>query len=442
MVAYGMVGASLSGITFMSVPGWVGSTGFSYMMVVLGYVVGYFIITKFLLPLYYKLNLTSIYGYLNQRFGFSSYKTGAFFFLLSRTIGASFRMFLVVKVLQVFVFSQWGIPFYVTTAVFMVLMVIYTIKGGIKTIVWTDTLQTTFMLISLIVSIVLITGYMDFNILDTIENISKSDYSKIFYTQWQDSRFFVKQFISGIFITIVMTGLDQDMMQKNLSCRTLKDSQKNMRWLSIMLVFVNFVFLSLGVLLFLFAEGKGIELPKSTDDLFPMISFQYLGAFAGIVFLLGLVSAAYSSADSALTSLTTSFCIDFLGFERKNRPEARTVKIRYRVHILIAGFLFLIMVFFSSLNNDAIIEELFTVAGYTYGPLLGLFAFGMFTRFKIRDKFAPVVCVLSPVICYFLSSNSKVLFGGYTFGFELLILNGIITFAGLLILKKKHHHNS
>jgi Na+/proline symporter len=438
VVAYGMIGASLSGVTFMSVPGWVGTTQFSYMLVVLGYLVGYFVIATVLLPLYYRMNLTSIYSYLESRFGFWSYKTGAFYFLLSRTIGASFRMFLVVNVLQVFVFDAWNIPFFVTVLIFIVLILLYTFKGGIKTIIWTDIVQTTFMLLALVITIYLIIKQMDMGFGEMFSTVFSSDYSRMVYSDWHDKRFFLKQFLSGAFIAIVMTGLDQEMMQKNLSCRSLKDAQKNMFSFSFVLVFVNFLFLFLGALLFIFATARGIEMPGRSDDLFPMIAINHLGPVAGLIFIIGLISAAYPSADGALTSLTTSFSIDFLGINKnKTLSEKRKEHIRHLVHVGFALLLLAVIVIFREINDRAVIDKLFTVAGYTYGPLLGMFAFGLFTKHGVRDGAVPFVAILSPVICYLLSMYSTTLFNGYKFGFELLILNGFITFVGLLLLRKK-----
>ncbi|HNW75713.1 MAG TPA: sodium:solute symporter [Bacteroidales bacterium] len=439
VVAYGMIGASLSGVTFMSVPGWVGTTQFSYMMVVLGYLVGYAVIATVLMPLYYRLNLTSIYSYLESRFGKFSYKTGAFYFLLSRTIGASFRMFLVVNVLQVFVFDAWNVPFFVTTLIFVVLIILYTFKGGVKTIIWTDTLQTTFMLAALVVTTVVIVRMMGGGFSGMLSQVIDSGYSKMIFTDWGDRRFFLTQFISGAFIAIVMTGLDQEMMQKNLSCRSLKDAQKNMFTFSTIMVGVNFLFLFLGASLFVFANSRGIALPLRSDDLFPTIAFQYLGPVTGMVFLIGLISAAYPSADGALTSLTTSFCIDILGLNKKtDLDERKKQRIRYLVHISFAMLLLTVIVVFRAINDRAVIDKLFTIAGYTYGPLLGLYAFGLFTKFDVKDRFVPIVAIISPVICYLLNIFSSVLFNGYEFGFELLIVNGFITFAGLFILRIKN----
>lgn len=438
VVSYGMIGASLSGVTFMSVPGWVGETQFTYFLVVLGYLLGYAVIATVLLPLYYRLNLTSIYSYLESRFGAWSYRTGAFYFLLSRTIGASFRMFLVVNVLQVFVFDAWNIPFGLTVLIFIILILLYTFKGGIKTIIWTDTVQTTFMLLAVIISVYIISRSLDLNLIDLFRKAGDEGYTRLFNSDWSDRRFFLKQFLSGMFITIVMTGLDQEMMQKNLSCRSLRDAQKNMFTFSGVLVLVNFIFLFLGATLYLFASTKGINLPGRSDDLFPLIAINHLGPVAALVFVIGLISAAYPSADGALTSLTTSFCIDFLGLPQKSgMDEKRKERIRYLVHISFAFLLLAVIVLFRAINDRAVIDKLFTVAGYTYGPLLGLYAFGLFTRRQVRDRLVPVIALVSPVICYFLSTYSVLIFGGYKFGFELLILNGFITFAGLLLVSRE-----
>jgi SSS family transporter len=439
IIAYGMIGASLSGVTFISVPGWVNQTQFSYLMVVFGYLAGYIVIATVLLPLYYRLNLTSIYSFLEQRFGFWSYQSGASFFILSRVIGASFRMFLVVSVLQTFVFQQWGVPFYVTVLVFICLILLYTFEGGIKTIIWTDTLQTTFMLLGVGISVYIISKELGYNFSDLVSTIKKSDYSQIIFTDVNDKRFFLKQFFSGMFITITMTGLDQEMMQKNLSCKSLKDAQKNMISFSIVLVFINLLFLSLGVILYQYAQQKGIALPSNSDELFPTLAIKYLGSFAGLVFIIGLISAAYPSADGALTSLTTSFCVDILGLnKREDLDEQKRKRIRYYVHFSFAFLLFLVIVLFKSINDQAVVGKLFTVAGYTYGPLLGLFAYGLFTKNSVKDKWVPVVCILSPIICYILNANSVQWLNGYKFGFELLILNGIITFIGLVVLRKEN----
>jgi Na+/proline symporter len=435
VVAYGMIGASLSGVTFMSVPGWVGATQFSYLLVVLGYFVGYIVIAGLLMPMYYRLNLTSIYGYLEQRFGFWSYKTGAFFFILSRIIGASFRMFLVVNILQTFVFDQMGIPFIFTTGVFILLILLYTFEGGIKTIVWTDTLQTTFMLLSLIISFSLIVKHLNISLPEVFNQIRHSNYSKVVFTDWHDKRFFLKQFLSGIFICVGMTGLDQEMMQKNLSCKNLKEAQKNMLSFSVIMIFVNLLFLLLGAALYFYSQMKGIPIPHQSDDLFPSIALHHFGTFAGIVFIIGLISAAYPSADGALTSLTTSVCVDFLNFQHQ-KDEKKKKKTRHRVHLSFAVLLLAVVVLFRTINDNAVISKLFTVAGYTYGPLLGLYAFGLFTKTVVKDKLTPFVCIASPIICYVLNQNSERFFNGYQFGFELLVINGLITFTGLILIRK------
>jgi Na+/proline symporter len=413
------------------------------MMVVFGYLIGYFIIATVLLPLYYKLNLTSIYSYLETRFGFWSYKTGSFYFILSRVIGASFRMFLVVNVLQVFVFDVWNIPFSLTVFIFIILILLYTFKGGIKTIIWTDTVQTTFMLLALLISIYFIITTLGTSFTTISADVFHSEYSKMLFTDWTDRRFFLKQFLSGAFIAIVMTGLDQEMMQKNLSCRNLKDAQKNMFSFSTVLVFVNFLFLFLGAILYIYATRTHVQLPERSDDLFPVIAIQHLGPIAGLVFFIGLISAAYPSADGALTSLTTSFSIDFLGINKKdNLTETQKTRIRYMVHVSFAFVLLGVIILYRAINDTAVIDKLFTIAGYTYGPLLGLYAFGLFTRHQVRDRWVPLIAFLSPVICYFLSIYSESLFNGYKFGFELLIVNGMITFAGLFLIRRQYEQHT
>jgi Na+/proline symporter len=437
VVAYGMIGASLSGVTFMSLPGWVKDTQFSYMVVVLGYLFGYFVIALVLLPLYYRLKLTSIYSYLNQRFGLWSYKTGAGFFIISRTLGASLRMFLVINVLQIFVFDAWNVPFWLNVLIFIILIILYTLKGGIRTIIWTDTLQTTFMLLSVVLSVIYISKNLDISLIKLFSIVKESNVSKMFITDWHHERFFVKQFFSGMFITIVMTGLDQEMMQKNLSCRNIKEAQKNMFTFSGILVFVNLLFLFLGALLLIFVQNKGMVV-TSSDDLFPTIAIKYIGPVAGLVFVIGLISAAFPSADGALTSLTTCISIDFLGLDRRETiSEKSKTRIRYAVHFIIAFVFFISVLIFSKLNDKAVIDKLFTIAGYTYGPLLGLYSFGLFTNRIVNDKITPFIAVISPVICFILSSNSEVLLNGYKFGFELLLLNGFLTYTGLFLFSRK-----
>jgi len=437
VVAFGMLGASLSGVTFISVPGYVGDTQFSYLQMVLGYLLGYFVVANVLLPLYYRLNLTSIYTYLQDRLGFYSYKTGASFFLISRIIGASFRLFLVATVMQVTIFDAWNIPFLVSVMVTIALIWLYTNKGGIKTIIWTDTLQTAAMLTAVILTIYFIARQMDLSFVQMVQTIKESEYSRIwFFDDWNDKRHFVKQFFSGAFITIVMTGLDQDMMQKNLSCRNISDAKKNMYWYGFGFLPFNLIFLALGVLLFVFANQNGVALPSQNDELFPIIATQgYLPKVVSVLFILGLVAAAYSSADSALTSLTTSFTVDILNPKDKSEAELRGV--RRRVHIAISIVIAMVIILFRLVNDQSVIAAIFTVAGYTYGPLLGLYAFGLTTRLQVRDRWVPLVAVFSPIACYFLSKYSAVLFNGYQFGFELLMVNGAITFIGLLMLSRR-----
>lgn len=437
LVAFGMIGASLSGVTFISVPGEVGNTNFYYFQVVLGYTLGYFTIAKVLLPLYYRLNLVSIYSYLEDRFGFWSYKTGSFFFILSRALGSSLRLYLVASVLQLILFDSLGIPFWVSVLITVGLIWLYTHRGGIKTVVWTDTLQTLFMLLAVIITIFLIGKDLGIQSLgDYLSKVSEDSRSEIFNWDWKAGTNFFKQFISGAFITIVMTGLDQDMMQKNLTCRTLGDAQKNMFWFTTILVVVNLLFLSLGVMLYLYAETKGIPLPSRSDELFPLLATQHFSAFAGIVFVLGITAAAYSSADSTLTALTTSFCYDFLEIERKYAPEKR-VAIRKKVHIAFTGLMYVLILAFYFLNDQSVINSVFIIAGYTYGPLLGLYSFGLFTKLKTNDRWVPVIAVIAPLLTFVISSNSEKWLWGYKFGFEALILNGALMFLGLYLLHKK-----
>ena len=433
LVAFGMVGATLSGVTFISVPGWVGATRFTYMQMVMGYMVGYFFIATVLMPLYYRLNLISIYQYLDQRFGPKSYKTGAFFFLLSRTIGAAFRLFLVAGVLQLAFFDHYGIPFWVSVLVTIILIWVYTFRGGIKTIVWTDTLQTLFMLTAVGVSIIIITKDLNLSIGSLPAVIGQSGYGQVFAWDWHSKQNFFKQFFSGAFIAIVMTGLDQDMMQKNLTCKSIGEAQKNMLWFSVTLFIVKFVFLTLGALLFIYATQNNIALPERMDDLFPMLALNHLGTLAGITFLLGITAAAYSSADSALTALTTSFCVDFLGFKEDEDNKAT----RTRVHLGFSLLLFVVIIIFRIISDDSVISAVFTAAGYTYGPLLGLYAFGLFTNWQVHDKWVPYTAVASPVVSYIISINSQAWFNGYNMGFEIVILNGLLTFIGLLLIRKR-----
>jgi Na+/proline symporter len=437
LVAFGMIGASLSGVTFISAPGEVGNTNFYYFQVVLGYTLGYFTIAKVLLPLYYRLNLVSIYSYLEDRFGFWSYKTGSFFFILSRALGSSLRLYLVASVLQLILFDSLGIPFWVSVLITVGLIWLYTHRGGIKTVVWTDTLQTLFMLLAVVITIFSIGRDLGIQSLgEYFSSVTADSRSEIFNWDWKAGTNFFKQFISGAFITIVMTGLDQDMMQKNLTCRTIGDAQKNMFWFTTILVVVNLLFLSLGVMLYLYAETKGIALPTRSDELFPLLATQHFSAFAGIVFVLGITAAAYSSADSTLTALTTSFCYDFLEIERKYAPEKR-VAIRKKVHIAFTALMYVLILAFYFLNDQSVINSVFIIAGYTYGPLLGLYSFGLFTKLKTNDKWVPAVAVIAPLLTFLISSNSENWFWGYKFGFEALILNGALMFLGLYLLRKK-----
>jgi SSS family solute:Na+ symporter len=437
VVAFGMIGASLSGVTFISVPGWVVDSQFSYMQMVLGYLVGYAVIANVLMPLYYRLQLTSIYTYLEERFGRYSYKTGASFFLLSRIVGASFRLFLVASVLQLAVFESWHVPFFVTVLVTIALIWLYTNRGGIRTIIWTDTLQTVAMLTAVVVSIVLITRSMDLSLGQMIGRIAQGGDARIWvFEGWHRENHFIKHFLSGAFITIVMTGLDQDMMQKNLSCRNIRDAKKNMYLMSAALVPVNLVFLFLGAVLIQFARFRGINIPEATDNLFPLIATGgYLAPVVGVFFIVGLVAAAYSSADSALTALTTSFTVDILNGQRME--EARLTRTRKGVHLGISLVLAGVIMLFRAINDENVISALFRFAGYTYGPLLGLYAFGLFTRRQARDRLVPLLAILSPLLSFLLSYFSEELFRGYRFGFELLIVNGAIMFTALLLTSRK-----
>ena len=437
IVAFGMIGASLSGVTFISVPGWIEASQFSYMQVVFGYIIGYLVIGTVLLPLYYKLNLTSIYTYLEERFGNYSYKTGASFFLISRVVGASFRLYLVANVLQLILFDDLGVSFWQTVTITVLLIWLYTFKSGIKTIVWTDTLQTLFMLIAVGVAIYFVSDELHISGGNLLGYVLDSDLSKMFFfDDFKSGNYFWKQFISGAFIAIVMTGLDQDMMQKNLTCKTLKDAQKNMFWFTIVLTIVNFVFLSLGLLLTVYAQQNGIDAHK--DDLFPLLAKNHLGFGVFAFFLLGLIAAAYSSADSALTSLTTSFSIDILDIEKKY-DEAKQVAIRKRIHILISFVLILVIIAFKYLIKDeSVIAKLFVFAGYTYGPLLGLYAFGLFTKWNVKDKLVPIIAILSPILSYIISVNSLKWFG-FEFNFFILILNGLLTFLGLVLIRRQQN---
>lgn len=469
LVAFGMVGASLSGVTFISVPGWVGTTHWHYYQMVLGYIVGYLLIAQLLLPIYYRLELTSIYTYLSTRLGYYAYKTGAFYFLLSRTLGAAFRLFLVAGVLQLFVFDELQVPFWLTVTITLTLIWVYTFRGGIRTIVFTDTLQTALMLLATFLTIGLIGKELNLGPGSMASWVVQSGFSEIFNWNWQDSTFFPKHFIGGALVAVTMTGLDQDMMQKNLSCRSLPEAQKNIRWQAFLFPAVNIFFLAMGVLLTLFImvqyqqqTGAAIDLSTGTqpvdaihhignqtqtdiayvndqgdlairtDYIFPMVALRQLPAIVGIIFLIGLIAAAYSSADSALTALTTSFCIDFLGYS----PEVLPQRIRIGVHVAISGVLLGLILLMEAWGNQAVIGRIFTAATYTYGPLLGLFSFGIFTQRKVTDKWVPLVCIVAPVACYLLKTYEGNLLGGYQFGYEMLGINGALTFVGLWLISK------
>lgn len=440
LVAFGMIGASLSGVTFISMPGVVGAGGynqsFSYMQMVIGYLFGYGIIATVLMPLYYKLGLVTIYEYLRDRFGHYSYRTGTFYFILSRVIGASLRLFLVAVVLQNILMDGWGIPFPITVMITIGLIWVYTFSGGIKTIVMTDTLQTICMLGSVILSIYYIGQAMGLDIEGIYSTVRESELSKIWYTEvgWNDPNNMWKQLISGALIAVAMTGLDQDMMQKNLTCKNIGEAQKNMFAFSGVLILANLLFLTLGALLYIYASSEGIAIPDSTDQLYPTIAIQHMPAIVGVTFILGLIAAAYSSADSALTSLTTTVCVDFLDFKTDKKSENNKTAIRWKVHLGFSVLIWLVVVMAKWLNAGAVINELFKAAGYTYGPLLGLFSFGILTNRRINDKLVIPICILAPVICYLLVEYSDTLLGGFQFGSTIIALNGLLTFIGLWMI--------
>jgi SSS family transporter len=436
LVAFGMVGASLSGVTFISVPGEVGNSGWTYLQFVMGNMVGYAVIAFVLIPLFYRLRLVSIYQYLQDRFGQNSYHTGSGFFLISQTIGASFRLFLAALVLQIAFFDAFGIPFYVTVFVTITLIWLYTFRGGIKTIVWTDTLQTTFLLLAVLISIYMIMDQMNLGAGEVVKVISNSEMSTVFDWNWRSDRNFFKTFLAGIFITIAMNGLDQNVMQKNLTIEKTSDAQKNIFWFSLTFFFSTVLFLALGVLLYKFALDQGLEIPQSTDDLYPMLALNHFGVLAGIVFLLGIVAAAFSSADSALTALTTSFCVDILNIPKRKQESQK--KTRLLVHIGFTLLMFCVIVAFNEVNDSSVVNSVFKVAGFTYGPLLGLFTFGLLSKVKVKDKFVPLVCIAAPIISVILDINSTVWFNGYKFGFEILLVNATITCLGLFLLRKRH----
>lgn len=456
LVAFGMIGTSLSGVTFVSVPGAVGKEAFAYFQITLGYLLGYLVIAYVLLPLYYRLNLTSIYNYLSTRLGVYSYKTGASFFILSRTLGATARLYLVVKILQDTILQQLHVPFWATTLIILGMILLYTYEGGVKTIVWTDTLQTSCMLIGLVICVGYILSKLNMGLGESLSAMGDKGYTRIFFTDPNSKLFFVKQIVAGAFITATMTGMDQEMMQKNISVRTLKDSQKNVITLSIIMLVVILLFLLLGGLLYLYGHNlggaytqvmeNGKEVTKfmiqgrdaTADKLFPIIALNHMPPLLSIIFIIALISALFPSADGAITALTSSFCIDILGMKRDvDKTDAEKKKLRQRVHLTFAAiFLFFVMVY-KWVNNPSMIGIILKVAAYTYGPLLGLFAFGILTKRKVIDKGVPVVCVAAPVICFFIDKFQKQLFNGFEIGLELLIINGILTFLGLWMISKK-----
>ncbi len=439
VVAFAMIGSSISGVTFVSVPGWVEVSHFSYLQMVLGFVAGQFAIAFVLIPLFYRMGLVSIYEYLENRFGLSSYRTGAWFFFLSKMLGAAVRVFLVCIVMQLLIFEPFGLPFLLNVVCTMALVWLYTFRGGVKSLVWTDSLKTFCLIVSVGLCIHYIASDLGLGFGGMLSAVAEHDYSRVFFfDDVNDKRYFFKQFLAGAFTVIAMTGLDQDMMQRNLSCKNYRDSQKNIVTSGILQFFVIGLFLVLGVLLYMFAHRNGIDVPAKSDELFPMIATQgYFPAVVGVLFVVGLVSSAFAAAGSALTALTTSFTVDILESTKK-RDEAGTARVRKRVHVGMAVVMGLVILVFELLNDTSVVDAVYTLASYTYGPILGMFAFGIFTRKKVRDGWVPFVAVLSPVLCWVLQRNSQAWFGGYTFSYELLIFNALFTFVGLCLAVKKN----
>lgn len=435
VVAIAMIGTSISGVTFISVPGWVTTTQFSYLQMVLGFVAGYFVIAFLLLPLYYRLNLLSIYSYLDQRFGKNSYRTGSVFFLISKMLGCAVRMYLTALVLQIVLFDKMGVSFGLNIFVTMVVVWLYTFKGGVKTLVWTDLIQTLSLILAVVLCIYFVSRQLSLDFAGLFTTIAESADSQVwFFDDSNDKRYFWKQFLAGMFTTIAMTGLDQDMMQKNLSCKNIRDAQKNVLSYGIMFLPVNLLFLSLGIILYLFASSQQIPLPEKTDQVFPILATGgYLPQSIGILFIMGLIAAAFSSAGSALTALTTSFTIDILGANKRQTPR-QLAHTRIWVHVVNTLLMEILIYAFKMLHNTSVIDAVYIVASYTYGPLLGLYCFGLFTKRRVRDRWVPYVAILSPVFCYLLSANSERWFNGYQIGYELLIINGAFTFIGLFLL--------
>jgi Na+/proline symporter len=445
MVAFAMIGTSLSGVTFISVPGNVYGKSWSYLAVALGFVAGYLVIGTVLLPLYYRLRLVSIYSYLEQRFGYWSYKTGALFFLISRSLGSALRLYLVAGVLQLAVFDSMGVPFSITVMVSIFFIYLYTFKGGLKTILWTDTFQTLAMLSCVALSIYFMADALNYSFKQLITTVRESPMSQVYFDNFRDDKFFWKQFASGMFITIVMTGLDQDLMQKNLSCRSLGEAQKNLFWFTPVIVSVNILFLTLGVLLYKYAAAKGLDLAHlpqlhnakgtlDTDKVFPFLATTQFSLAAGIIFILGIIAVTYASADSALTALTTSFCVDFLNI--KQYSEAKQTRLRQLTHLGWSVVLIVIILIFRALNEQSLIDAVYKAAGFTYGPLLGLFAFGIFTTRRLRDGLVLPTCVAGVALTYLIVSHSVEWLGGYKFGFEILLLNGALIYLGLLLISQ------
>ena len=447
LVAFGMIGDSLSGVTFISVPGTVGTAHFSYLQLVMGYFVGYFVISYVLMPIYYKMNLTSVYEYLLKRFGRTTQKTGSLFFIVSRLLGAAGRLFLAASVIQFFVFDQFPnvkIPFALSVSVILGLMLLYTYRGGIRTLVFTDTFQSLFLVLGVVLSIVAIISQMDISFGTAVSNIYSSDYSETFFFDFKKSNFFLKDFLGGLFIAVTMTGLDQNMMQKNLSCKSLGEAQKNMVWFSVVMVLVTFCFLSLGALIYQYYDYSGLSLPTNeagkviTDQVFPSLALNHLGVFAGLVFIIGLTAATFSSADSVLTTLTTSTYIDILEFDSNTKlSEEKKKMYRTAIHIGFAVLLWIIIIIFEIMNKQAIITTILMIAGYTYGPLLALFFAGLFTKINLKDKLVPIACVIGPLVCYFVKALTEKYPNSYQIGYELILVNGIITFSCLLFFRKK-----
>lgn len=439
LVAFGMIGASLSGVTFLSVPGWVANSHFGYLQTVLGYMVGYLIIAQILIPLYYRQNLTSIYTYLENRFGENSYKTGAAYFILSRIIGASFRLFLVAGVLHTFVFDPFGIPFWGAVAITIILIFLYTSKSGIKTVVYTDTLQTTFLIAAVILTLIFMINDLNWSLGDTVSNLVNDPNTQIFHWDGNSSNVFWKQFLGGAFIALAMTGLDQDMMQKNLSINSIRNAQKNIYIQMALFIVINVIFLSLGALLYNYVDVKELDFVGKSDELFSFVAMQHATPIVSVAFIIGLVAAAYSSADSALTALTTSFCVDFLGYERSKPTD---IKKRRWVHIGFAFILFITILIFNAINNEAVIKELFRAAGFTYGPLLGLFSFGILTKNKINDKYVVVITLISILLTGIYFYGMPMLVEGFEAGFELIIINGFFTYILLHFNSYLHRKKS